>query len=251
MDYLPKSAQGTLTPNCPAASSNGILSALPESSFQVFDQLEVVQLAAGDVLFNPDTEIQYVYFLTDALVSIVCLGSDGSAIEVGLIGHEGMVGLPVILGGVTPYQAVVQVSGQACRMSVAAISELFNADENLRQVLLTYINAFVVMTAQYSICNCYHTLQERVCRWLLVASDRVGSNSLAMTHDMIARLLGTRRASVTVTVGLLERAGLLKRRRGMLFIDDRAGLEQTACECYGTLKAAFNAASPFDAKPAK
>jgi CRP-like cAMP-binding protein len=213
------------------------------------DQLEVVSLKTGDVLFEPDKEISYVYFPTDALIALVCLGADGSAIEVGLIGHEGMVGLPAILGGVTPYQAVVQMSGQACRISVSEMSRLFHADEALRDLILNYVNAFVVMTAQYSICNCYHSLQERVARWLLVASDRVRSNSLAMTHDMIARLLGTRRASVTVTVGLLERAGLVKRRRGMLQIDDREGLEQTACECYATLKSAFDASIPVNTDP--
>jgi CRP-like cAMP-binding protein len=241
MDLPSQSEQGILTSNCPAASSNSILAGLPELSSSVLDQLETVSLHAGDVLFDPDKEIPYVYFPTAALVSVVCLGSDGTAIEVGLIGHEGMVGLPAILGGITPYQAVVQISGQACRISVPEMSRLFHSDEVLRDLVLNYVNAFVVMTAQYSICNCYHSLQERVSRWLLVASDRVRSDSLAMTHDMIARLLGTRRASVTVTVGLLERAGLVKRRRGMLQIGDREGLEQTACECYGTLKAAFDA----------
>jgi CRP-like cAMP-binding protein len=230
-----------LTTNCPAAYTNRILAALPPSATAAFEDLETVDLRTGDVLYDPDKEIEYVYFLIDTLVSIVSLGSDGSAIEVGLIGHEGMVGLPAVLGGSSPYQAIVQIGGQACRVRVASVTRQFHDDPLLRDLLLNYINAFVVMPAQYSICNCYHTLQERVCRWLLVASDRIRSNSLAMTHDMIARLLGTRRASVTVTVGLLERAGLLKRRRGMLLIDDRAGLEQAACECYAILKTAFDA----------
>jgi CRP-like cAMP-binding protein len=177
-----------------------------------------------------------VYFLNNALVSLVSTNAEGSAIEIGMVGNEGMVGVPAILGGVTPYRAVVQMSGDGFRIRGQQLYEEFRRNPFLRDLLLKYTNAFLVQIAQSSICNCYHTLQERLCRWLLVARDAVRSDELSLTHDVIARLLGTRRASVTVAAGLLQRAGLIKISRGRITILDRNGLEEMACECYGILR---------------
>jgi CRP-like cAMP-binding protein len=216
--------------------SNNILNSLPKSQRDRFDSLELVSLQPGVVLYEPDQSIDYVYFPNDALISIVSLSSEGATVEIGLVGHEGMVGLPAVLGGVTPYRAVVQMGGSAYRMKGQYVSGEFRRNKAFQELLLRYTNAFLIQIAQSSICNCYHTLQERLCRWLLVARDGARSNSLVMTHDLIARLLGTRRASVTVAAGLLQKAGLISTRRGAITILDSPGLEEIACECYWILK---------------
>jgi CRP-like cAMP-binding protein len=169
-------------------------------------------------------------------VAILSANLEGSTVELGLIGREGLVGVSAILGGVSPYRAVVQVGGGALRIGGQKLNEEFQRNPFLRNLLLKYTNAFIIQIAQSSICNCYHPLQERLCRWLLVARDAVGSNELVLTHELIARLLGTRRASVTVAAGLLQRAGLIKISRGRITIADSAGLEATSCECYGILR---------------
>jgi CRP-like cAMP-binding protein len=130
----------------------------------------------------------------------------------------------------------VQMSGRAFRMESSRLLAEFNKNEDLRRRLMNYTNSFLVQIAQLSICNCYHSLQERLCRWLLVARDATRSNSLTMTHETISRLLGARRAGITVAVGLLEKAGLLRRGRGQIVIVDPSGLEEAACECYSVLR---------------
>src|SRR5215475_11183659 len=216
-------------------STNKILAALPSSSRDWIQSLEPVKLTVGTVLYEPDEKIEHVYFLTNALVSIISMNSEGATVEIGLVGREGMVGVPAILGGVTPYRAVVQMGGDAFRIRGQRLYEEFRRNPFLRDLLLKYTNAFIVQIAQSSVCNCYHTLQERLCRWLLVARDAVQTDVLILTHDLIARLLGTRRASVTVAAGLLQRAGLIKISRGQITIVDPDGLEAMSCECYHIL----------------
>src|SRR5262245_57669368 len=219
------------------ARMNKILALLPTNSRRWLETLELVSLPAGSVLYEPDEAVENVYFLNNALVSIVSMSSEGSTVEIGLIGYEGMVGVPAFLGGVTPYRAVVQMPGDAYRVGGRTLYEEFRRNPFLRDLLLKYTNAFFIQVAQSSICNCYHTLQERLCRWLLVARDAVRSDALTLTHDVIAHLLGTRRASVTVAAGLLQRAGLIRISRGQIDILDPAGLEAMSCECYGILRA--------------
>jgi CRP-like cAMP-binding protein len=216
----------------PQQCENMILASLSSSCGDWLQTLEPVQLPAGTVLYEPDETIEHVYFLTDALVSIISMNSEGSTVEIGLVGNEGMVGVPAILGGVTPYRAIVQMGGDAFRIRARQLNEEFLRNPFLRNLLLKYTNAFLIQTAQSSICNCYHSLQERLCRWLLVARDAVRSDVLLLTHDVVARLLATRRASVTVAAGLLQRAGLIKIGRGQITILDPTGLEAMSCECY-------------------
>jgi CRP-like cAMP-binding protein len=223
-------------PEIPERSMNKILAALPSASREWTKTLEPIKLSVGTVLYEPDEAIEHVYFLINALVSIVSMNSEGATVEVGLVGHEGMVGVPAILGGVTPYRAIVQMGGDAFRIRGQKLYDEFRANPFLRDLLLKYTNAFLIQTAQSCICNCYHTLQERLCRWLLIARDAVRGDVLMLTHDVIARLLGTRRASVTVAAGLLQRAGLIKISRGQIIIIDPAGLESMACECYAVLR---------------
>jgi CRP-like cAMP-binding protein len=216
--------------------NNKILASLPPASRDWLRSLEPVALLPGTVLYEPDENIEHVYFLTNALVSIVSTNLEGSGVEIGLIGREGMVGVPAILGGISPYRAIVQVGGEALRIGGKKLNEEFQRNPFLRNLLLKYTNAFLIQVAQSSICNCYHPLQERLCRWLLVARDAAGSNELILTHELIAQLLGTRRASVTVAAGLLQRAGLIRINRGRITIVDPSGLEATSCECYGILR---------------
>ena len=215
---------------------NKILASMPLTAREWLETLEPVRLQSGMVLYEPDEAVEHVYFLDDALVSIVSMNSEGATVEIGLIGSEGMVGVPAILGGVTPYRAIVQMGGAAYRIRGYKLYDEFRKNPFLRDLLLKYTNAFLIQIAQSSICNCYHTLQERLCRWLLVARDAVRSDVLIMTHDVIARLLGTRRASVTVAAGLLQRAGLIKISRGQITILDASGLESMSCECYTILR---------------
>jgi CRP-like cAMP-binding protein len=215
---------------------NGILAALPKSSRDWLETLEPVTLRPGMVLYEPDEAIEHAYFLNGALVSIISMNAEGATVEIGLVGNEGVVGVPAFLGGVAPYRAVVQVGGNAFRIRGESIYKEFRRNPLLRDLLLKYTNAFLIQVAQSSICNCYHTLQERLSRWLLVARDAVGSDLLLITHDVIARLLGTRRASVTVAAGLMQRAGLIRMSRGQITILDPHGLEEMTCECYGILR---------------
>jgi len=216
--------------------ANRILAALPKNSYAWLQSLEPVTLHQGMVLYEPDEAIEHVYFLNSALVSIISMNSEVSTVEIGMVGNEGIVGVPAILGGVTPYRAMVQVGGDALRVSGEAIYSEFRRNPFLRDLLLQYTNAFLIQVAPSSICNCYHTLQERLSRWLLVARDAVGSDLLFITHDVIARLLGTRRASITVAAGLMQRAGLIRMSRGQITILDPDGVEAMACECYGILR---------------
>src|SRR5215510_12046132 len=220
----------------PQQCENRILASLSSSCVDWLQTLEPVQLPAGTVLYEPDETIEHVYFLNNALVSIISMNSEGSTVEIGLVGNEGMVGVPAILGGVAPYRAIVQMGGDAFRIGSRKLYEEFRKNPFVRDLLLKYTNTFLIQIAQSSICNCYHTLQERLCRWLLVARDAVQSDVLFLTHDLVARLLATRRASVTVAAGLLQRAGLIKIGRGQITILDPQGLAAMCCECYSIVR---------------
>jgi len=216
---------------------NTLLCLLPPTSKRALPPLEAVMLQTGMVLYEADQEVEYVYFPESALVSILSSGPDGSTVEVGLIGRDGMVGIPAILGGVTPFRAVVQTGGDAFRMKCGRLSdEKYGQNKAFQNLLLKYTNAFLIQATQSSLCNCYHPLQERICRWLMVARDASRSDTLEVTHETISGLLRCRRASVTTTVGLLQKANLIRVRRGRIDIIDPAGLAEMCCECYQILK---------------
>lgn len=217
-------------------SSNKILGALPTEERADLNPLERVTLHCGMVLQEPEQEIDHVYFVEGGLVSLLSVTAEGGSIEIGVVGSEGMVGIPAVLGGIAPYRAVVQIRGEAWRMRRKQITEEFIRNRGLHDMLLRYTNSFLIRIAQNSICNCFHTLEERLSRWLLLARDSTNSDTLKVTHDVIARLLGTRRASVTVTAGSLQKAGLIRMARGEITILNRAGLEAMACECYGIVR---------------
>lgn len=220
---------------------NQILAALPPSEYQQLSpHMEYVQLPHGQVVIEHGEPIRDVYFPNDALISLVTQLSDGSTVEAGVAGREGMAGLPVVLGAdSTPMQSVVQIPGTAVKIKAKVILEAFNRGGALRSRLLSYAHALFIEAAQSAACNAHHHLEERLARWLLTSSDGVESDELPLTQEFIATMMGVRRAGVTCAAFTLRESGLINYNRGRIQILDREGLEAVACECYRAIKDQF------------
>jgi CRP-like cAMP-binding protein len=221
---------------------NLILASLPaEERARLLSQMERVELPRGLVVIEPEEAIPYAYFPAGALISLVSMTEEGRAVEVGTIGREGMAGLPIVLGGgTTPMRSVVQIEGGAYRLRAGLARREFDAGGALQKALHRYMHALFVASSQSAACNALHRLEGRLCRWLLVASDGVGSESLPLTHEYLAIMLGVRRAGVTEACGLLRDEGLIDYTRGMIRLTDREGLEDMACECYQVQRKEFD-----------
>lgn len=220
------------------ALSNRILSIIPSDEYaRMFPQLEYVELQHGQVLHSAGEPITHVYFPYSGTISILAPMRDGSQVEIGIVGKEGMFGLPILLGTDTaPFRAVVQVVGGGMRMKASAFREEAGRCGGLRRLLLRYAQAFFVHTAQTAACNRIHTVETRLARWLLVTRDRAQSNSLKLTQEFLSIMLGIRRAGVSVALGELAKRGLIEQRRGEIMIVDSEGLERSACECYEVVR---------------
>ena len=220
---------------------NQILAALPESEYQVIaPHLKPVDLTSGEILSEPNQSITEIYFPQRAMISLVSIMMDGSTTEIGLIGNEGMVGLPAILGGdSTISRSIVQVSGTALQVSADIIQREFLRGGKLQQILLLYIQASLTQVSQTAACNRQHKIEERLARWLLSVRDCVLQNEIYLTQEFIANMLGTRRSGVTVAAGILQQAGIIRYSRGKIVILDRQALENTSCECYRTIQREF------------
>jgi CRP-like cAMP-binding protein len=191
-------------------------------------------------LFEADEPIGAAYFVETGMVSYLAYLENGDAIEVGLIGPEGMVGMPLILGvDSAPAGAIVQMQGTALRISPAALRQAFNESKVLRTRLLRYMQALYTQVSQTAACNGHHGLEERLARWLLIAHDRAEGDQFPMTHEFMALMLGVRRSGVTVTASTLKQAGLISYANGRMTILDRPALEAVACECYGIVQRQF------------
>jgi len=221
--------------------TNQLLAALPEADYQrLIPHLKPVWLSSGQDLHQPGEIIKHVYFPNQAMVSFVSILEDGSTTEVGLVGKEGMVGIPVILGGnCTINNAIVQIEGDAMKMKVDLLKSEFNRGGELQRLLLLYTQALLTQVTQSAVCNCHHTLEQRLARWLLSVQDSIQTNELPLTQEFISQMLGTRRPGVTVAAGNLSRAGMIQYSRGKINILNREQLESAACECYGIVKAEF------------
>ena len=218
---------------------NRILDSLPSKERrQLSQQTTTVHLSRSTVLFESGDAPEFVYFPVDALVSYLSSTAAGQSIEVGLVGNEGVVGIATLFGNTTAFRAVVQISGAAIRVNRLALKREFQACDAVREVLLGYANSLLTQVAQTAVCNKFHNTDARFCRWLLMAHDRSGANQLAITHDSIARILGTRRASITICAGKLQKAGAIRCTRGVTTILNRSILEAAVCECYETIVAA-------------
>ena len=222
----------------PGPVGNGLLTMLPDADWQRWlPQLERVALPAGRVLHAPGVASEYVYFPTTAIVALLYVMEDGDSAEVAVVGNEGVVGVAAILGGrSTPAHAVVQIAGQALRMASQSLTNEFNQSAPVAHLLLRYTQALMVQVAQTAVCNRHHSLDQRLCRWLLLNLDRVQGSELAMTQESIANALGVRREGVTEAALRLQKACLIRYSHGRITVLDRSGLERRTCECYAVLR---------------
>lgn len=230
----------SFTPQIP--SRNRLLAALPSEEYaRLLPYLETVSLPFKQVLYESRKLIEQVYFPNHGIVSLLTILEDGTAAEVGLVGNEGMVGLPIFLGADTTFlRSIVQVPGEALRMQADVFKDLISPVAPLHGLLQRYTHALMSQTAQSVACNNYHSVEQRCCRWLLMTHDSVRSNQFPLTQEFLSQMLGVRRASVTVVAGKLQRAGLIHYNHGNMTILNRKGLESCACECYGTIKQEFD-----------
>jgi CRP-like cAMP-binding protein len=224
-----------------SAVRNRLLAALPPADFERLSaSLTLVSLSLKQTLFEADEPIGAAYFVETGMVSYLAYLENGDAIEVGLIGPEGMVGMPLILGvDSASAGAIVQMQGTALRISPAALRQAFNESKVLRTRLLRYMQALYTQVSQTAACNGHHGLEERLARWLLIAHDRAEGDQFPMTHEFMALMLGVRRSGVTVTASTLKQAGLISYANGRMTILDRPALEAVACECYGIVHRHF------------
>ncbi len=233
-----KMAKGsTLT----STAGNHLLEALPDTEREtLMRQLRPAHLTVKTVLFDPGQPIQFVHFPVDGVISLVTPLADGNIVEVATIGNEGIVGVPLVPGGSLAVRAISQVGGRTLRLEAG---EFFRAVERLpafRELVQKYVQALFGQISQAAACNRLHSNEERLSRWLLMSHDRVGTDTFPITHEFLGQMLGSRRATVTLSAGLLQSAGLIRYHRGRVTIVDREGLESVSCECYGIIKAALD-----------
>lgn len=217
---------------------NQLLAALPALDYQrLLPDLELVPMPLSWAVNEADAERRYVYFPTTCVVSKFFIMQDGSSSAIAIVGREGVLGLSLILGGGSaPTRAIVQFTGYAYRMKGAALKREFSRDGVLKSLLLRYALALIAQMAQTTACNRHHSVDQRLCRWLLLSEERLPSNQVQITQELMATWLGVRREGVTVAVGQLQQAGLIKRSRGHITILDRPALEKRGCECYAVVK---------------
>ncbi|MDB5080188.1 MAG: Crp/Fnr family transcriptional regulator [Chloroflexi bacterium] len=220
---------------------NRLLAALTEEEYQrLKPELEPVNFELGKVIYQAYEKIEYLYFPTTSMISLLLTLEDGMTAEVGLTGKDGVVGVALVLGSDnTPNQAVVQIAGGALRLKARIVQEEFKRGGTFQKVLLLYTQTLLTQISQTAICNRLHPVEQRFCRWLLLSHDRVKSDVLKMTQELIASMLGGRRESVTVAAGRLQDAGLINYARGHITILNRQGLEESVCECYGVVKSEY------------
>jgi len=228
----------SLSDHPPMPIENRLLAALPsEVKARLEPNLERVSLPFKEVLYESREVIEYVYFPINGVVSLLTIVEERTLAEVGLVGNEGMVGLSVFLGiEATPFKAIVQVPGEAMRMKADVFKDLVNPDSPFYSLLLRYTHTLMLQISQSAGCNSHHSVEERCCRWLLMTSDRVQSDQFPITHEFLSKMLGVRRASITVVAGMLQKAGLIRYSRGQMTIKDRPGLEAVSCQCYRLVK---------------
>lgn len=222
----------------PDPLQNQLLAALPTADYErLLPNLEFVPLPLGLALYEPGGRLGYVYFLTAGIVSLLYVLEDGASAEIALTGCEGMVGISLFMGGEsTPSRAVVQSAGHAYRLPAGVLKKEFESGGELQHLLLRFTQALITQMAQTAVCNRHHSVEQQLCRWLLLSIDRLPSNELVMTQELIANMLGVRREGVTEAAGILQQAGLIRYSRGHITLLDRKGLERRVCECYAVVK---------------
>lgn len=217
---------------------NALLAAMPEAErSRWLPHLELVELEQGTVLHEAGNRLTHVYFPSTALASLICVMDDGASTEVAVVGNEGVVGISIFMGGEsTTSRAVVQSAGLAYRLKAREMLNEFNRAGPVMHLLLRYTQALITQMAQTAVCNRHHSVDQQLCRWLLLCLDRLQSNQLDVTQEVIANMLGVRREGVTEAAGRLHAAGLVTYRRGHITVLDRVELERRSCECYSIVK---------------
>jgi len=225
---------------------NRLLAALPMDEWQSWrPKLEHVQLSLGQILYESGCAQSHVYFPVNSIISLLYVMEDGASAEIAVVGNEGMVGVSLLLGGEsTPSRAVVQSAGDAFRVNAGTIKDAFNEAGPLQHLLLRYTQALITQMAQTAVCNRHHSLDQQLCRWLLLSLDRLEGSELQMTQELIANMLGVRREGVTAAALKLQAAGLIRYARGRVHVLDRAGLEERTCECYRVVKREYDRLLP-------
>ncbi len=230
----------------PDPRQNHLLAALPDEPWQRWlPQLELVQLPLGKVIYESGGTLSHVYFPTTAIVSLLYVMENSASAEIAVVGNEGVIGIALFMGGgSTPSRAVVQSAGTGFRLSAQTIKDDFSRAGPVMRLMLRYIQALITQMAQTAVCNRHHSLDQQLCRWLLLSLDRLTGNELVMTQELIANMLGVRREGVTEAALKLQRAGLISYVRGHITVLDRPGLERRTCECYAVVKNEYNRLLP-------
>jgi len=217
---------------------NHILNALPVAERKrLFPHLTLVALPLGTVLYESGDTLRHIYFPTDSIVSLLYVLKDGASAEIAVVGNDGAIGLALFMGGeTTTNRAIVQSAGSAFRLSGSRLKEEFGRHGEMLHVLLRYTQALITQMAQTAVCNRHHSVDQQLCRWLLLSLDRLSSNNLTMTQELIANMLGVRREGVTEAAGRLQKLGVISYNRGRIAVVDRPRLEQLSCECYAVVR---------------
>ena len=228
------------------ARQNQLLASVPDAELERWlPYLEAVDLPLGKVLYESGTRLSYVYFPTTAIVSLLYLMEDGASAEIAVVGFEGLVGISLFMGGEsTTSRAVVQSAGSGLRLSSQQMMLEFNRAGPVLHLLLRYTQALISQMTQTAVCNRHHSLDQQLCRWLLLSLDRLHGSELVMTQELIANMLGVRREGVTEAAGNLQDSGLIQYRRGRITVLDRSGLEKRTCECYAVVKQEYDRLLP-------
>ena len=230
----------------PPAVLNRLLSVLPDAQLAHWlPQLELMEMPLGKVLYESGAKMTHVYFPTTSIVSLLYVMDNGASAEIAVVGNEGIVGVSLFMGGgSTPSRAVVQSAGEGLRLKATTMMQEFNRSGPVLHLLLRYTQALITQMAQTAACNRHHSLDQQLCRWLLLSLDRLQSNQLVMTQGLIANMLGVRREGVTEAAGNLHHAGLIDYKRGRITVLDRPALEQRSCECYAVVKHEYDRLLP-------
>jgi len=245
-----KDGRPAAEPNRPSPHQNHLLDALPANDFERIEpHLELIPMKLGDVLYEPGARLKYVYFPTTSIVSLLYVMKDGASAEIAIVGNEGILGISLFMGGeTTPSRAVVQSAGYGFRLKSQLLKNEFGRFGPTLHLLLRYTQALITQMSQTAVCNRHHSVDQQLCRWLLLSLDRLASNELTMTQELIANMLGVRREGVTEAAGKLQDAGLIQYRRGKITVLDRPGLEARSCECYQVVKTEFDRLLPYVVK---
>lgn len=242
---------GAAAPHPP--TKNLLLAALPEGDYQrLLPHLEPVTLPLGWALYESGDRQAHVFFPTEGIVSLLYVMENGASAEIAVTGNEGLVGVSLFMGGgSTPSRAIVQSAGHAYRLAASMLTQEFDRGGHLQHLLLRYTQALITQMAQTAVCNRHHSVEQQLCRWLLLSLDRLDSNEVHMTQELIANMLGVRREGVTEAAGRLQDAGLIRYQRGQIAVLDRPRLERRVCECYAVVKRECDRLLKYDEVPGR